>query len=412
MFATREPTTNQKDICLSTSPDEDTDDNSWAHDRGLRQRERRADAKIRTYLERQRREQPGEPPTQLRVLTMPRASELVPEKVHWLWERRFALGKLSLIGGAAGTGKSTLAMSLIAAVTSGGPWPCGEGRAPRGSAIILSAEDDEHDTISPRLLAAGADVTRVGVLSSVSDNAQRRPFDLRRDLGALELGFKDLGNVRLVVIDPISAYLGGVDANGNARVRALLQPLAALAARYGVAVVAITHPPKGLSSTPSDHFIGSIAFNAAARASYLVQIDPADETRRLLLQVKNNIAVDRGTLVFRIAEREATPGVMSAAVVWEEQRSNVTARELIARHRRSSATADAEAFLLALLDGGASMQVCDIEREARIAGLLRADQPISQCKPLRDARIALKLNVAREGFGAGARWLWAMEGGG
>lgn len=381
----------------------------WAHNRGLRQQERSTDAKIRTLLEKRAQAMPDGPRPALRVVMVSRAAELAPDRVHWLWERRLALGKLSLIGGAAGTGKSTLALSLIAAVTTGGPWPCGEGRAPRGSAIILSAEDDEHDTIVPRLMAAGADPGRVGILSSVSENAQRRPFNLRADLALLEIALKQLGDVRLVTIDPISSYLGGVDANGNARVRALLHPLTALAARHGVAVVAITHPPKGRSLNPGDHFIGSIAFNAAARASYLVQIDPADQNRRLLMQVKNNLAADRGTLAFRITEREVAPGVTGSAVVFEETRCEVTARELM-RLMRDAATADAGAFLRALLRDGTAMQVSDIAREARLAGLLRADQPISQCKPLREARIALGISVKREGFGPEGRWVWGMEG--
>ncbi len=385
--------------------------NSWAYNRGLRRRERWGDQDMKDRLEKKRLEQPNGPVPRLRVLTtLPLAAELEPDHVHWLWDRRLPLGKLSLIGGAAGTGKSTLAMALVAAVTTGGPWPCGEGAAPRGSAIILSAEDDEHDTIVPRLMAAGADLEQVGLLSNVCENTKRRSLNLRTDVAMPEFAIKELGKVQLLIIDPISAFLGGVDANGNARVRELLQPLATLAARHGIAVVAITHPPKNLSPHPRDHFIGSIAFNAAARASYLVQTDPADENRRLLLQVKNNIATDPGTLAFRITGREVKPGVIGSAVLWEEARSALTAREILARHTRNTAMADAEAFLSTLLKGSGAMQVADIEREARLAGLLRANQPVSQCKPLRDARVALKVSVMREGFGPGARWLWQMSG--
>jgi hypothetical protein len=140
-----------------------------------------------------------------------------------------------------------------------------------------------------------------------------------------------------------------------------------------------------------------------------VQIEPADQNRRLLMQVKNDLAADRGTLAFRITEREVAPGVTGSAVVFEETRTEVTARELM-RLMRDTATADAGAFLRALLRDSIAMQVADIEREARLAGLLRADQPISQCKPLREARIALGISVKREGFAPGARWLWKMEG--
>jgi hypothetical protein len=86
-------------------------------------------------------------------------------------------------------------------------------------------------------------------------------------------------------------------------------PVGAIATTDGIHAAVITHPPKGRSLNPADDFIDSIAFNAAARASYLVQIDTADQNRRRLLQVKNNLAADRSTRAFRITEREVTPGV-------------------------------------------------------------------------------------------------------
>jgi hypothetical protein len=175
-------------------------------------------------------------------------------------------------------------------------------------------------------------------------------------------------------------------------------------------VVAITHPPKAASLDPSDHFIGSIAFNAAARASYLVKTDPGDARRRLMVQVKNNLAADRGTLAFHIAERSVAPGISATAVVFENARCEVTARELI-RLTRDTAIAEAGVFLRMLLDDRRTMHVADIEREARDAGLLGPDQPISQCRPLRDARIALGIRVRRVGFGPGAQWVWEMERG-
>jgi AAA domain len=115
------------------------------------------------------------------------AAEIRPEKVDWLWPGRLALGKHTCIAGEPGTGKSQLSIAIVAALTTGGEWPCGEGEAPLGNAIILSAEDGVADTIVPRLLAASADLSRVHVVSAIHDGGGgHRGFDLQRDLELLE----------------------------------------------------------------------------------------------------------------------------------------------------------------------------------------------------------------------------------
>ena len=101
-----------------------------------------------------------------RALIVQRASDIVPEKVDWIWPGRIARGKHTTIAGDPGTGKSQVMISIIAAVTTGGSWPCGEGRAPLGSVVLLSAEDGIADTIVPRLIAAGADRSRVHIVTA------------------------------------------------------------------------------------------------------------------------------------------------------------------------------------------------------------------------------------------------------
>ncbi len=349
----------------------------------------------------------------VRRLIMQEAHTLVPEPVQWLWRGRLAAGKLALIGGAAGSSKSTLVADLVGTVTSGGLWPCGEGRAPRGRAIVLSAEDGERETLLPRLKAANADLGRVSIMSSVGIGATRRAFSLRADLDLLEDAIRASPELRLITIDPISSYFGGAGGSGNDRVRELLDPLTMMAAHHRVAVVAVTHPPKGKGNSldPGEHFIGSIAFNAAARASFLLRPDPDDSSRQLFLQVKNNLGPDPGTLAFRIGECEVAPGIATSAIVWEQRRLAVTVRDLIARRSgHSLAQIEAEHFLRELLAGGTA-PVADIEHAARAAGLLRAGQPISQCKAVREARASLGPVVKRSGFGTGARYTWALPRG-
>jgi putative DNA primase/helicase len=349
--------------------------------------------------------QQSDPEPTAGVLMLPRADELAPAPVQWLWGQRVALGNLVLIGGAAGSGKSTLATSIAAAVTTGAAWPCGGGSAPQGSVVIACEADSERDTVLRRLTAAGASREHVRLISGITAPGGRRPFNLRADLGLLANAIQVLGNVRLIVIDPI-----GTDRDGGDRLPALLDPLAVLAHKHNVAIVAVAQSPKGNYLDPSDVFIGTAALATAARAAFLLQADPADETRRLLVQVKNDLAADPGTLALRIEPREVEPGVTAAAIGWEPERVALTAREAVVRRTTfNSAKAEAEEFLRNLLGVKPAVRVQHIESEARAAGILKPRQPISQCRPLRDARLALKLKVTREGFGREGKWIWAMS---
>ena len=172
------------------------------------------------------------------------ASEIEMEPVKWLWSGRVALGKHTCFAGEPGAGKSQLTIDLAARVSMGAALPCGEGVAPQGSVIILSAEDSDSDTIVPRLHAARADLGSVHIVKIVAtdDEDGRRGFSLQADLGALERMIEKLGDVRLVIIDPISSYLGrGLDSHRNSDVRGVLEPLSEMAERLGVAVVSVTH---------------------------------------------------------------------------------------------------------------------------------------------------------------------------
>ena len=185
-----------------------------------------------------------------------------------------------------------------------------------GSVIFLSAEDDAADTIGPRLDAAGADVSRVHILEAVrvlltDGSLAEKPFNLETDKAVLERALHEHPDVRLIVIDPISAYLGGVDSHSNAEVRGLLAPLVALATRFGVAVLCVTHLRKSAGAAIY-RAISSIAFAAAARAVWAVASDPEDGDRRLLLPVKQNLSASVGGLGFRIETQNNVP-----RIAWE-----------------------------------------------------------------------------------------------
>jgi hypothetical protein len=347
------------------------------------------------------------------TLIMQRACDLEAKPIEWLWLGRIAIGKQTMLAGEPGLGKSQLSAFLAANVTTGGHWPNGEGRPEIGSVIVLSAEDDAADTIIPRLTAAGADLSRVHIVSAVAtdDQKSRRLFNLQSDLVTLEEAIARVGDVRLVIIDPVSSYLGKVDSHKNAEVRTVLEPIGEMASRLRVAVVAVTHFSKGTGSSANHRIIGSIAFVAAARAAFIVSRDPDDENRRLFVPSKNNLGPDRDGLAFRIETRDVGRGIIAPAVSWDSEPVKRTADEILSAMSGSgdghTAKDEAKTFLQEALGSGPVL-VSDLEAEARAAGLLGERQRLSYNKAIRAAADTLGVLRRREGFGPGAVYRWSL----
>ncbi|MCH8151329.1 MAG: AAA family ATPase [Planctomycetes bacterium] len=272
-------------------------------------------------------------------LDVQRVSDIESKEVRWLWKKRVPLGKGTLLAGYPGVSKSLATLDWAARVSAGLDWPLGEPNE-AGDVIILSAEDDASDTIKPRLVAAGADTDRCHVIFAVKHRGKERLFTLKDDLAKLERLLKRLPETRLVIIDPISAYLGDVNSWKDSEVRAVLAPLSKLAAEHDVAIVMVTHLNK--KDTDSINRVsGSGAFVAAPRAAYLFARDDTDLCH--MASLKLNITKRPTTLSYRIVEKDGT-----AVLAWDKTPSKETAESLLDTHSRTR-VADAKKFLKRVL---------------------------------------------------------------
>jgi len=296
-------------------------------------------------------------------------------------------------------------LDMAARVSRGAAWPDAPS-APNtpGGVVLLSAEDGIADTIRPRLDAAGADVSRIVALEAVrsvgvNGRESDRTFDLSQDLHALEAAIQAVEGCRLVVIDPVTAYLGGVDSHKNAEIRGLLAPLGAIAERHRVAVVAVTHLNKSNNGPAIYRAMGSLAFAAAARAAWSVSKDKDDPSRRLLLPIKNNIAPDTGGLAYRIQPLGADG---CPAVAWEPDPVSMSADDALAGDRGEgdgrTERDDAGEWLRDLL-AHAPRPAREVEKEARDAGYSVAT--------VRRAKAAIGVVSRKPAFGG--PWEWALR---
>ncbi|MCH8315458.1 MAG: AAA family ATPase [Planctomycetes bacterium] len=196
-------------------------------------------------------------------------ADVEPERVQWLWPGRLPLRKLSLIAGQQGLGKSFLTLDLASRVSTGTPWPDAlDDHNPQGNVILLSAEDALADTVRPRLDWAGANVDRIKAIEGVAevDHTGQRSFDLQRDIYLLSEAVEEIGEVRLIVFDPIDSYLGqNVNPNRGNDIRRVLGPLAELAEHSGAAVVAVAHLNKSPNPNALYRVCGSIAYPTPTR---------------------------------------------------------------------------------------------------------------------------------------------------
>lgn len=301
-------------------------------------------------------------------------ADIDAKPVRWLWPKRIALGKLNLLAGHPGRGKSTLTLYIAALVSNGGRWP-DASRCPIGNVLFITCEDDPADTLVPRLQAIGANLSRCHLLEAVHDeNGKERPFNLKTDVSRVEELARDKSALSLIVIDPISAYLNGIDSHNVAEVRGALVPLQQLAERLGAAVIMVSHFNKGTpDGSAMSRVSGSGAFVAVCRSAWVVERDPncPDGDRRIFAPMKNNIGDDRTGFAFVVEQCDLGDDIEASRVRFASGSVLISADELVrgqtSTHVKQSAKSRASDFLSELLAGG-PMPEAEVERAAKTAG--------------------------------------------
>lgn len=338
-------------------------------------------------------------------IVLVQASRLTPAPVNWLWRDWLALGKFHVLAGAPGQGKTTIALALAATVSSGGGWPDGSSCAP-ANVLIWSGEDDPADTLLPRLLAMGADTSRVYFVEGTRLGGKVQPFDPARDLVQLSAQAKRIGSVALLIVDPVVSAVTG-DSHKNTEVRRALQPLVDLGATLGAAVLGISHFSKGSAGRePTERVTGSLAFGAVARVVLCVaKVKGEGEVgdRRILARAKSNIGPDDGGFEYGIdqVELDTHVGITASVITWGHEVQG-TARELLAEAESDpgageelSALEEAVQFLRTELQAGPKTAK-DIFREARDAG--HSERTIKRAKG----------ELGAESIKEKAGWVWVL----
>ena len=323
-----------------------------------------------------------------------RLADVEPERVTWLWPGRIPLGRLTILDGDPGLGKSVLTLDIAARVTRGDVMPDGARglKLPRG-VVLLGCEDGLADTVRPRLDAAKADVGRIVALQAVRDGEGRARLPTVGDATAIAEAARAV-DAAILIVDPLSAFLGrGVDGHRDTDVRQALASLAELAERTGLAAFSVRHLTKAGGSNPLYRGGGSIAISAAARSGLLLARDPDDDDLRVLATTKCNLAPPQPSLTLRL---DATNEALRVEWLGTSKRS---AGDLLVSDRDESTTRDeAVEFLREELNSGPK-SVLSLRAAAQAAGV--------SWRTLERAKASLGVKSVKLGFDDG-RWVWRL----
>ena len=326
-------------------------------------------------------------------ITRLRASDVVTKPVEWLWFGRVPFGKLALFDGDPDQGKSVVTVDIAARVSTGRGFADGSTCEP-GNVVICNVEDAADDTIVPRLKAAGADLERIVLFSSVEEgNGDKRLLELPRDVPLVEELVKE-EDAALLILDPVMTLLGG-DVNKDQDARKALTPVADMAERTGVATVGVRHLNKSVGLKAIQRGGGNMGLIGVARAGSYFADHPDDDTLKVMAPHKSNLAEKQPALAYRIV---SSPVRNTARIEWTgatDHDANSLASDASTPHEKSVLD-EAKEFLAEELSDG-PMWAKQVYKDARDAGISDAS--------LRRAKAVLK--VRSEKIGADG-WQWSL----
>lgn len=337
------------------------------------------------------------------IITM-KASEIETEKTHWVWKDYIPSGKITILAGDPGMGKSTIALDLLSRISCGTVLPSG-GRSISGTCIIASAEDAAEDTITPRLIVARANLGRIEIVKEVRIEDELRYLTFPRDLERLKQVIVKKG-VRIFVIDPLNAFLEkGTDTYKDQDVRSVLGPMEAIAEETGAAILIIAHLNKKEDSSTLYRVGGSIGFIGAARSVLAVTTAQTKNATKVLYSLKSNLSKKPPALAYETRaakrEREGTEWlgeskISSSLIRWKGEVDFDPSKGSVTE--ADKAENEAEDFLRQVLTDGAEVSAETIYAEAKLAGIARAQ--LIRTK----SDLGIQLKKKRDG-----KWYWKWE---
>jgi RecA-family ATPase len=236
--------------------------------------------------------------------------------------------------------------------------------------IFVTSEDDPHKATRLRLRVAGADLSRIGVLRTVVEDGGERQVCLQRDLAAIEHAIVTVGDVALVVIDPVDSYIGRADSNANEEMRRVLEPLVRLAEAHGVCFLVVKHLNKAVGNPSALYRIaGTMAFVALPRTVHIVGVDPEDKRRKLFVPVKVSHGIRPDALAYEVKPTDDGHPV----IAWEPGTVDADADDLLSHKPAKSATAleRAVTWLRDILEREGSQPSKELDERAEACGIAK-----------------------------------------
>ncbi|MDL2258611.1 AAA family ATPase [Eubacteriales bacterium OttesenSCG-928-K08] len=314
-----------------------------------------------------------------------KVSEVTREDVKWLWYPYIPYGKITILQGDPGDGKTTFILAVASLLTTGQPLPGCEGRTAPVNVIYQTAEDGIGDTIKPRLEATGADCERVLVINENGQALSLSDSRLEEAIVHTKAG--------LLVLDPLQAYIGGkVDMHRANEVRPAFKQLAAVAERTGCAIVAIGHMNKMSGVKGIYRGLGSIDIAAVARSVLVVGRDKENANIRIMAHLKSSLAPEGQAIAFELGTDSGFRWIGPYDVTPDELLNGFPFLD-----DRPGKLAQAEALIVELLQSG-PLPYADLYERLAAQNIGR-----------RTAESAKKL-MGVQSFKKGAQWYWTLDG--